>query len=40
MDLELKQVWEKEKEGFPAIYHGKVCRITDDENGRKIAVIF
>jgi len=40
MDLELKKVWEKEKEGFPVIYHGTVCRITNDEKGKKVAVIF
>jgi hypothetical protein len=40
MDLELKKVWESEPDGFPAIYNGRVCRITDTEEGKKVAVLF
>ena len=40
MDLELKKVWENEPEGFPAVYHGRVCRITEEEEGRRVAILF
>jgi len=40
MDLELKRIWEKEREGFPVIYHGIVRRIFRDEKGQKVAVLF
>ncbi len=26
MDKHLREVWLKENEGFPAVYHGRVCR--------------
>ncbi len=40
MDLNLKKIWQEESDEFPAIYHGKVCRISHDENGKKVAVVF
>ena len=40
MDLELKKVWANEADGFPAVYHGRVCRITQEEEGQRIAVLF
>lgn len=40
MDLELKKVWEKEPDGFPAIYNGKICRISQEDGNTKVAVIF
>ncbi len=40
MDLELKEMWCDEPEAFPAIYHGKVLRITNDDRGQRVAVVF
>ncbi len=39
MDLELRKTWQPENESFP-IYKGTVCRITTDEIGQRIAVMF
>lgn len=41
MDLETKKVWEQEEDMFPVIYQGKVCRIINEDDGkRKIAIVF
>ncbi len=40
MDLELKKMWENDRDGIPPIYDGKVCRVTSDEKGKKVAVVF
>lgn len=40
MDLELKKIWEAERENFPVIYHGTIHRINRDEKGTLIAVLF
>ena len=40
MDLELKKVWEKDPDHFPAIYSGEICRFVETEDGRKVAVLF
>ncbi len=40
MDLELKKMWETERDGIPPIYEGRICRISTDEKGKKVAVVF
>lgn len=40
MDLELKEIWQKEANEFPAIYHGNICRISHEGDQQRIAVIF
>ncbi len=40
MDLELKKMWETERDGTPPIYYGKICRITNDGKGKKVAIVF
>ncbi|RJP35332.1 MAG: PilZ domain-containing protein [Candidatus Omnitrophota bacterium] len=40
MDLELKKMWETERDGIPPIYEGRICRISTDEKGKKAAVVF
>lgn len=40
MDLELRKVWEKEQEGFPMIYHGTTCRLTEENGKHRVAIVF
>ena len=39
MDLELRKTWKPGNESFP-IYKGTVCRITNTDEGQRIAVMF
>ena len=40
MDLETLKAWDPASKDFPPIYHGEVLRVTEDEKGRKVAVVF
>ncbi|MDP8245543.1 MAG: PilZ domain-containing protein [Candidatus Hinthialibacter antarcticus] len=40
MDMELMNTWKDNPEEHPPIYHGKICRITDDDGKQKLAVAF
>ncbi len=40
MDIELMKTWLSNPEEQPPIYHGKICRITDDDGKKKLAVAF
>jgi len=40
MDLELREVWLKEKDVFPTVYRGKVCRVKEEDSQYRIAVVF
>ncbi len=39
MDLNLRNSWKSDSDDFP-IYKGTICRISEEENGKRVAVMF
>lgn len=40
MDMDLMKTWQGNPEENPPIYHGNVCRITNDDGKARLAVAF
>lgn len=40
MNLELRAIWLKDKETFPIVYLGTVCRVNEVNGQYRIAVVF